>query len=147
MFAICRFVCMCVAIVVANVLAVLVWINCVGEWSNPTHDPQFNVLNGTVLVYGCEGFESCRRSRLRRNSEGCSDTAFAPRPIHIIMVPATVIYYFCVGSRPTVLLASPRLLCIAIAVVDLFEVLALWTLYLVGVKRQSFGNCNQYTPG
>ena len=52
---------MCVAIIVVNVLAVLVWI-CVGEWSNPTHDPQFNVLNGTVFVYGCEGFESRRSS-------------------------------------------------------------------------------------
>ena len=53
--------CMCGAIIVVNVLAVLVWI-CVGEWSDLTHDPQFNVLNGTVFVYGCEGFESRRMS-------------------------------------------------------------------------------------
>ena len=51
--------CTCVAIIVVNVLAVLVWI-CVGEWSDLTHDPQFNVLNGTVSVYGCDGFESRR---------------------------------------------------------------------------------------
>jgi len=79
--------------IVVNVLAVLVRINCVGEWSNPTHDPQFNVLNGTVLCMVVKGLNHVEAYRwLCCNSEGCSDNASAPLPIHIIIVPVTVIH-------------------------------------------------------